>query len=142
VYARITPASGALEIGSGTGIATLPLAELGCSIHCLEHRRHSRPEPPARDGESWREHHPPDIDAGIADARASIERAGCFREVEFHRFPWQRSFRAEEYVRLLRTHSDHATLPAEVRERYGTGNETAKLVTQDDTAGPGRPALS
>ncbi len=193
------PGSRALEIGSGTGIATLPFAELGLSILCLElsdamaavarkklarfprvrmettafedwtgedgafdlvycaqawhwlppevryqktsrllrpdgtlavfaswdaavleevqpaYRRHHRPEPPAH-REAWRERHPPDIEAGIADARASIERSGCFRDIEFHRFPWQRSFRADEYVRLLRTHSDHSTLPVEIRE--------------------------
>ena len=35
-YARLSSASRALEIGSGTGIATLPFAKHGCSIHCLE----------------------------------------------------------------------------------------------------------
>ncbi len=200
-HARITSATRALEIGSGTGIATLPFAEMGCSIHCIElsdgmaavarrklarfpqvtietarfedwataddsfdvafcaqawhwfapevryprtrrilrpggtlavfanrdaavleevqpaYQRHGGcPEPPRGDGESWRENHPPDIEAGIGDARASIERSGSFREVEFHRFPWTRSFRADEYVRLLRTQSDHATLPPEIRE--------------------------
>jgi len=199
-HARLTPATRALEIGSGTGIATLPFAEMGCSIRCLElndgmaavarrklarfprvtvetaafedwtgedgafdlvfcaqawhwlppevryakasrllsadgtlavfanwdaavleevqpaYRRHHRPEVADRAGEAWRESHPPDTEAGIRDARASIERSGCFRNIEFHRFPWQQVFRADEHVRILRTYSDCSTLPAEVRE--------------------------
>ena len=47
---------------------------------------------------------------------ASVGESGCYEGIEIHRFPWQRSFRADEYVRLIRTYSDHATLPQEVRE--------------------------
>ncbi len=198
-HAGITRATRAVEVGSGTGIATLPFAELGCAVHCLElndsmaavarrklarfprvkvetvrfedwtaedgafdlvfcaqawhwlapevryrkakrllrpggtlavfanrdvavveevqpvYRRHGRPDRPAH-REAWRDRHPPDIDAGIADARASIRRSGCFRDVEFHRFPWEQSYHAHDYVRLLRTYSDHSTLPADVLE--------------------------
>jgi SAM-dependent methyltransferase len=194
-HARITPATRALEVGSGTGIATLPFAELGCSIRCLElsdgmaevarrklarfpkvaiettrfedwtgedgafdlvfsaqawhwippevryakaarllrgggtlavfanrdaavleevqpvYRRHGRREIVTHDREAWRESFPPDVAAGIEDARASIGRSGAFRDVEFHRFPWERSFTVEEYVALLRTYSDHSTIP-------------------------------
>jgi SAM-dependent methyltransferase len=200
--AEHAPGGNALEIGSGTGIATLPFAELGLSIRCLElsdamaavarrklarfprvrvettafedwtgeesafdlvfcaqawhwlppgvryvkasrflrpgatlavfanwdaavleevqpvYRRYRLAEHTGQEGEAWRELHPPDIERGIRDARASIERSGSFREIEFHRFPWERSFRADEYVRLLRTYSDHSTLPAEVREPF------------------------
>jgi SAM-dependent methyltransferase len=199
-HSRLSPASRALEVGSGTGIATLPFAEMGAWVRCLElsegmaavarrklarfpkvtvettrfedwaapdatfdlvfcaqawhwippevryekarrllrpegtlavfanrdaavleevqpaYGRHGQRESTPHDGEAWREVHPPDIAAGIEDARASIERSGCFTGVDFHRFPWQRSFTAEQYVALLRTHSDHVTLPPEVLE--------------------------
>jgi SAM-dependent methyltransferase len=80
------------------------------------YRRHGLAEVVPHGREAWREAFPPDIAAAIEDARASIARSGCFTDVEFHRFPWQRSFTAEGYLALLRTHSDHATLPPEVRE--------------------------
>ena len=199
-HARITPETRAIEVGSGTGIATLPFAEMRASIRCLElsegmaavarrnlarfpkvsievarfeewpgadgafdllfcaqawhwitpevryakarrllrpggtlavfanrdaavleevqaaYRRHDLREIVAHDREAWREAFPPDVAAGIEDARTSIERSGAFREIEFHRFPWQRSFTAEGYLALLRTHSDHVTLPPEVSE--------------------------
>jgi SAM-dependent methyltransferase len=199
-HARITPATRALEVGSGTGIATLPFAEMGCAIRCLElsegmaavarrklarfpkvaietarfedwtadggafdlvfcaqawhwippgmryakarrvlrpggtlavfanrdaavleevqpaYRRHGLGEIAPHGREAWREAFPPDIAVGIEDARASITRSGCFTDVEFHRFPWQRSFTAEGYLALLQTHSDLMTLPPEVRE--------------------------
>lgn len=199
-HAGITPATRALEIGSGTGIATLPFAEMGCSVRGLElsegmaavartklarfpkvaietarfedwtadggafdlvfcaqawhwippevrytkaarllraggtlavfanrdaavleevqpaYRRHERREIVTHEREAWREAFPPDVAAGIEDARASIARSGCFTDVEFHRFPWERSFTAEGYLALLRTYSDHRTLPSEVRE--------------------------
>jgi SAM-dependent methyltransferase len=80
------------------------------------YRRRGVRESAPRSGEAWREVHPPDIALGIEDARTSIERSGCFRDIEFHRFPWQRGFTTEQYVALLGTHSDHVTLPPQVRE--------------------------
>jgi SAM-dependent methyltransferase len=199
-HARIGPSTTALEVGSGTGIATLPFAETGCAIRCLElsegmaavarkklarfprvtiettrfedwaapesafdlvfcaqawhwlapqvryakARRALRPggtlaifsnrdaavleevqpayrrlgirEIVAHEPEAWRDTHPPDLAAGIDNARASIEKSGCFRDVTFRTFPWQRTFTTAEYIGLLRTYSDHVTLPAEVRE--------------------------
>jgi SAM-dependent methyltransferase len=208
-HARLSAASRALEIGSGTGIATLPFAEMGCSIRCLElseamatvarrklarfprvtvettrfedwaaedgtfdlvfcaqawhwltpevryaktrqllrpggtlavfanwassvleavqpaYRKHFAGAPAPAPGGPWRpagpggafeESHPPDIDGDVAEVRRSIETSGCYEAIEIRRFLWQRSFRAEEYVRLLRTYSDHATLPADIRE--------------------------
>jgi len=35
-YANVTSASRLLEVGSGTGIATLPFAERDCAIECVE----------------------------------------------------------------------------------------------------------
>jgi SAM-dependent methyltransferase len=200
VHARIAAATRALEIGCGTGIATLPFAEMDCAIRCLElsdgmaavarrklarfphvavettafeewtgkedafdlvycaqawhwlppepryrrtrdllrpggtlavfanwdvdvlevaqpaYRRHLGSQPHA--GEPWRESFPPDIEGGIGGARAEIERSRCFGEIEFHRFPWARSFNAAEYVRLLRTYSDVSTLPPATREPF------------------------
>lgn len=193
-HARITPETRALEIGSGTGIATLPFAEMGCAIRCLElsdamaavarrklarfprvvvetvrfedwageesafdlvfcaqawhwlppdaharirailraggtlavfanwvtsnlpeaqpaYRRHAPEVFTHQDGDP-----PEDVESRIAEVRASFEQSGCYEGIEIHRFPWERSFGADEYVRLIGTYSDHATLPPDVRE--------------------------
>lgn len=194
-HAAITPATRALEVGTGTGIATLPFAEMGCSILGLElsdrmaevarrklarfprvrietvrfedwrgdedafdlvfcaqawhwippevgcaktnallrlggtlaafanwvtsnlpeaqsaYRRHAPDVFKRQDGDP-----PEDVEGRIAEVRTSFEESGCYEGIEIHRFPWQRSFRADEYIRLIRTYSDHATLPPEVRE--------------------------
>lgn len=201
-HARLTPNSRALELGSGTGIATLPFAHLGCAIHCLElsdamaavaraklaafprvrvvttafedwvgesaaydlvfcaqawhwlppevryrrtsdvlraggtlavfanwdaavleevqpvYVRHGLVESRGGDRVAWGERDPPDVEASIEDARASVERSGAYTDVEFHRFPWSRSFDARQYVDLLRTFSDVSTRPSEVREPF------------------------
>ena len=67
---------------------------------------------------AWQDDFPPDMDGGVAAARASIERSGAYEEVEFHRYPWSRSFEAHEYVALLRTISDISTRAASVREPF------------------------
>jgi hypothetical protein len=67
---------------------------------------------------AWAERDPPDIAASLSDARASIERAGGYRDIEFRRYPWSRSFDATEYVALLRTFSDIRTRPPEERELF------------------------
>jgi SAM-dependent methyltransferase len=193
-HAGITPATRALELGSGTGIATLPFAEMGSSILGLElsdamaevarrklarfprvriettrfedwsgapgafdlvfsaqawhwmppdvyertrtllraggtlavfanwatsnlpeaqaaYRKHAPEVFTRQDGDP-----PEDVDSRLAEALGSFERSGCFDGIEARRFPWERSFRADEYVALIRTYSDHATLPPEVRE--------------------------
>jgi hypothetical protein len=74
---------------------------------------------------AWCERDPPDIPASIADARASIEHAGGYRDIEFHRHPWERTFTATEYVALLRTISDISTRSAAVREPFLTDVTTA-----------------
>lgn len=43
-----------------------------------------------------------------------IEATGLFGPVRIERYPWTDRRSAEEYVKLLRTHSDHASLPADV----------------------------
>jgi hypothetical protein len=64
------------------------------------------------------ERDPPDVAASIEDARASVEASGAYTDVEFHRFPWSRSFDTRQYVELLRTFSDVSTRPAQVREPF------------------------
>jgi SAM-dependent methyltransferase len=52
--------------------------------------------------------------------RETIEKSfadsACFGPVAFRSYPWSRAFTADEYVDLLRTHSNHRLLPAAQRE--------------------------
>ncbi|MHC4932558.1 MAG: class I SAM-dependent methyltransferase [Planctomycetota bacterium] len=50
------------------------------------------------------------IEQGLARARASLQGSGWFTDIEVHRYPWTRRLTADEYVRLLQTHSDHCML--------------------------------
>jgi len=75
------------------------------------YRRHAPQVFTRQDGDP-----PEDVDSRLAEVLASFQGSGCFEGIGIHRFPWERSFRADEYVALIRTYSDHATLPPEVRE--------------------------
>ena len=46
-----------------------------------------------------------------------IRASGCFSDVQTLTFEWQREYSEEQWLDHLRTHSDHAVLPAEQRER-------------------------
>ena len=177
-HASLGPESRALEIGCGTGIATLPFAKLGCSLRAIElseamaavahaklanfprvviettrfedwsgdgdfdlvfcaqawhwlppharyektrallreggtlavfanwdaavleevqpvYRRHGLDEPHGHAREEWDETWWPDIARGIEDVRAAITASGAYRDIEFHRFPWERTFDAQ-----------------------------------------------
>jgi len=200
-HARLGPRSRVLEIGCGTGIATLPFAELGCAIRGLElseamaivartklarfprvvietarfedwrgdgdfdlvfcaqawhwlspearyvktrtllgengslavfanwdaavleevqpvYRRHGLDEPHGRAGDEWDETWWPDVARGIEDVRAAITASNAYHDIEFHRFPWERTFDAAQYVALLRTMSVCCTLVPELREPF------------------------
>jgi len=203
-HAGLGPESRALEIGCGTGIATLPFAELGCSIRGIElseamaavaraklarfprvvietarfedwrgdgdfdlvfcaqawhwlppHARYQKTRALLRASgtlavfanwdtafidqvqpiyrrygfveshadecekrEEWGELYSPDVDRSIEDVRAAITMSRAYSDIEFHRFPWARTFNASEYLALLRTMSFHSTLPPDVREPF------------------------
>jgi SAM-dependent methyltransferase len=43
--------------------------------------------------------------------RQLFSASECFGPVTWRRYPWSREFQPDEYVELLRTHSDHRMLP-------------------------------
>jgi SAM-dependent methyltransferase len=53
----------------------------------------------------------------VPDWTAEITAVDGFDKPEVRNFPWSERYRADEYVRLLSTHSDHLVLEPEVRER-------------------------
>jgi len=53
----------------------------------------------------------------LPDAREEIKRSGLFETVLVHRFAWQISYDAEEYLRLLDTFSGHIAMKAWQRDR-------------------------
>ena len=47
--------------------------------------------------------------------------SGHFEDVQTHTYGWTMDYTAEAYVRMLDTHSDHRTLPADHRARLFDG---------------------
>jgi SAM-dependent methyltransferase len=50
--------------------------------------------------------------ATIPPAADQLRAAGLFTNVEHRRYPWERDYTRDEWLALVRTHSDHSTLPA------------------------------
>jgi SAM-dependent methyltransferase len=46
-----------------------------------------------------------------------LERTGPFRRVERRRYRWEQTYRRDEWLALMRTHSDHSTLPGASLDR-------------------------
>jgi SAM-dependent methyltransferase len=59
---------------------------------------------------------PPRVDQRVARWVGTLEAAPELGPVEVRRYPWQRTFDAETYVRLMNTWSDHRALPHDLRE--------------------------
>lgn len=53
--------------------------------------------------------------------KAEFERTGLFREITVRRYPWETSYDAESYIRLLSTYSDHLAQDPQQRERLFRG---------------------
>jgi hypothetical protein len=56
-------------------------------------------------------------DVWIARITEQIDTSACFGEVIFRCYPWSLHQSAEEYIRLLNTHSDHRQLNENVRQQ-------------------------
>lgn len=52
----------------------------------------------------------------LADDREALAAAGLTAH-EVRTYPWRQNYTRDEWIALLRTHSDHATLPEDTRER-------------------------
>lgn len=48
----------------------------------------------------------------IPPAADQLRASGLFASVEHRRYPWEREYTRDEWLALIRTHSDHSTLPA------------------------------
>jgi hypothetical protein len=58
-----------------------------------------------------------DPDDDYSPVTDAMHCGGEFGEPEERRFPWSRTYTAEHWLSQLRTHSDHAALPAYARDR-------------------------
>lgn len=64
----------------------------------------------------WRDREPaPELEERIRNTVDPMREA--YRDVELWKWPWSRRYTAEEYIRLLRTYSDHGTVPEPNRTR-------------------------
>ena len=50
--------------------------------------------------------------ATVPPAADQLRATGLFANVEVRRYPWERDYTRDEWLALIRTHSDHSTLPA------------------------------
>ena len=64
----------------------------------------------------WADRPPITVEQRVERGTASMRGSGCFRDIETHVYPWTRTFTADEYIRLLGTHSDHGSLPPDTRD--------------------------
>ena len=53
----------------------------------------------------------------IEERHTKILQSGCFNQVTIRRFHWSRTYRTEEYLGLLNTHSDHLRLEQPTRQK-------------------------
>lgn len=105
-----------LEIGCGTGQATVPLAE-----------RAGHPDAPTEgffvDVQDCYERFDPATPPGLRQSSAAqvpadgseLDGSGRFGQVIFRRYEWEQPYRADEYLDLLRTYSGHRALPEPAR---------------------------
>jgi SAM-dependent methyltransferase len=76
--------------------------------------------------------------ATIPPAADQLRRSGLFASVDLRHYPWERDYTRDEWLALIRTHSDHSTLPAgqlaalldAVHEAIGNRLVHARYVTQ------------
>jgi SAM-dependent methyltransferase len=111
-----------LEVGAGTGKATLPLARRGFRITCVELQ-----EVYEEIGEGLPEGAAYLQPSELPDEREEIERSGLFGDVVVRHFDWEVAYDADGYLRLLDTFSGHIAmkpwqrdrLHSEIRHRLG-----------------------
>lgn len=64
--------------------------------------------------------HAPDLERqgrGVPEPMDALAASGGFGPVTTREYPWTRTYRADEYARLMSTQSDHRMLPGERRAR-------------------------
>jgi SAM-dependent methyltransferase len=92
--ADLTPGDKLLEVGCGTGKATLPLARMGFAITRLE-------PGPALAGTRFPE------PGEVPDECADMEASGLFSVTTVKQFDWAVQYDAGQYIALLDTFSSH-----------------------------------
>jgi len=88
----------------------------------------------------WGDPQKQSIDDWIDEQIRLIEDSQCFSEVVVRRYPWSISYSKNEYLRLLDTYSDHATLDTARRTRLYEG--IAELIDENYNGRVQRPYLS
>src|ERR671933_454382 len=123
-YAGLEAGSRVLEIGCGTGQATLPLAERGLAVAETAHVQVEGGDPFWAEVQAdydavvpSEENRPPPRPEEVGDLRAEIEETGLFAEVEVRRYLADVTYSAEEYVGVLDTYSPNRAMEPAKRER-------------------------
>jgi hypothetical protein len=167
--AGVGPGCRVLEIGPGTGQATVPLAERGCHIVAVElgvelatiatHHVAGGDEAFFVEVQACYERWDPDTPPGLRLPAAAavpassreLDRSGRFGPVTFRRHEWELEYISAGYVDVLRTYSGHRALEAVAQAnllaciaelidtRFG-GQISKRYLTELQTARTQRPS--
>ncbi len=117
---EINQLSNVLEIGIGTGQATLPILEKGCSLtykdkekenlHVAMQKIYAKYMPGSSIGAEFSEK--------AAKNQADISKKYGFVDVDYKLYRRTRTFNAKEYISLLGTYSDHIAIKKQTRLRF------------------------
>ena len=108
-YIDITENSNVVEVGSGSGQATLPILQTGCKLTAIEY------------GEQFSKlllDKYKEYSEQQAKEIALIAEKYGFTDIKYAMFNRTRTFLAKEYTSLLNTYSDHIAIDEPIRKEF------------------------
>lgn len=112
-YSELNENKKAIEVGIGTGQATMPFLMTGCDVTAIEF------------GKNLAEYSKEKF-KGYKRISQTIQ-SHCFRELEVKLYHQTRTFNASDYISLLNTYSDHRNMEASIKQLFESEIKNAIL---------------